>query len=246
MKLAAARVPRPGSCLGAIFALVAVLASTQLTAQAEQPAPPIPRDDPEAMVREATTRLLDTARAARSYAKQDPERYYAAVEDVLAPVLDMRFFARSVMATWASQRLYNSLETDAEKTAFRERVDRFVGASRRVFLIKYADAVLNFEGERIDVTALPTPKDDPDHASVQQIIYDVDDRTYKVQYSLRRGKDGDWLVGNVIVEGVNLGQIYRNQFAEAVEKNRGDVDYVVDHWEVLMTQNAASGEGGGQ
>ena len=236
------------SALAALRVLAAICglllaAGAQLAAQTDGSAPPIPRDDPEVMVRVATTRLLDTARAARSYASEDHERYYAAVEAVLDPVMDMRYFARGVMATWASQRLYNSLETDAEKTAFRDRVERFVGASRRVFLVKYADALLNFEGERIDVAALPTPNDDPDHASVQQTIYDVDGQTYTVQYSLRRGKDGGWLVGNVIVEGVNLGQIYRNQFAEAVEKNRGDVDYVVDHWEALMTQDAAQGSG---
>jgi len=48
------------------------------------------------------------------------------------------------------------------------------------------------------------------------------------------------MIANVIVEGVNLGQTYRSQFAEAVEKNKGDVDYVVDHWVELMIQEDAT------
>ncbi len=55
-----------------------------------------------------------------------------------------------------------------------------------------------------------------------------------MQYNLRRQDDDTWLVTNVVVEGVNLGATYRNQFADLVEKHGGDVDYVVDNWVSLM------------
>jgi phospholipid transport system substrate-binding protein len=42
------------------------------------------------------------------------------------------------------------------------------------------------------------------------------------------------MIANVVVEGVNLGQTYRSQFAEAVENHGGDVDYVVENWVELM------------
>ena len=205
--------------------------------------PPIPRDDPEQMLRQATTELLDVSRAARSYAQADPERYYAAVLQVLDQVLDVRYFARGVMANYASSRQYKALKTDAERAAFRERVDRFAAALKRVFLVKYSDALLTFEGERIDLEPQPAGAGDPDRASMLQTIYDKGGETYHVQYSLHRNDDG-WLVINVIVEDINLGQIYRSQFAEAVEKNRGDIDYVVDHWvEIMRAQSEAETHG---
>ncbi len=237
--------PLPGLLPALLFAL---LVSSFASGQAGDTPAPIPRDDPEVMLRQATDRLLAVAREARSYAEEDPERYYAAVHQVLDGVLDMRYFARGVMATYASARLYQSLQTEAERQAFRDRLERFVAAIERVFLVKYADALLTFEGERIDLASLATGSDDPDRASVQQTIYDSNGETYLVQYSLHRVREGGWKVYNVIVEGINLGQIYRNQFAEAVENHRGDVDYVVDHWvELMIAHDAAeqaAGEGG--
>ena len=43
---------------------------------------------------------------------------------------------------------------------------------------------------------------------------------------------GDWRVRNVIVNGINLGLTYRNQFAEALRSpaNKGDIDKVIAGW----------------
>jgi phospholipid transport system substrate-binding protein len=194
----------------------------------------ISRADPEQMLQQATTELLEISKAARSYIDVDRERYYNEVAAVLDQVMDIQYFARGVMATYASARLYKSLQTDAERAAFRQRVERFEVALKRVWMVKYADALLRSDGETIELARIHTGADSDDRASLEQTITDREGQTYLVQYSLHRVKDGDWLIANVIVEGVNLGQIYRSQFAEAVENNRGDVDYVVDHWVELM------------
>ncbi len=197
-------------------------------------ATPIPRDKPDVMIQDATDQLLAISKQARSYAKDDPQRYYAAITGVLDQVLDMTYFARGVMATYASINRYRALETDAERKAFKARVYRFADAIKKVLFTKYGDAMLSFEPNRIEVGPAEIDPDDPDRAMVTQTIYSQDNQVYHAQYSLRRGKDGGWLVINVIVEDINMGQIYRSQFAEAVENNHGDVDYVVDHWAEMM------------
>lgn len=215
--------------------LMAVSAHSQPPAQFQ----PITRDDPEKMLKQATDQLLAISKAARGYAKEDSERYYAEVSAVLEQVMDIRYFARGVMATYASSRLYKSLQTEAERAAFRDRLTHFAAALKRVWMVKYADALLIFEGERIDLARVNTGDDNGDSASVEQTIHDKDDKTYLVQYSLHKDKDGGWLVVNVIVEGINLGQTYRSQFAEAVENHQGDVDYVVNNWVELMIHDSA-------
>jgi phospholipid transport system substrate-binding protein len=198
---------------------------------------PISRDDPETMLEQATSQLLAISSAAREYADTDRERYYREVSSVLDQVMDIRYFARGVMATYASSRLYNSLKTDQEKAAFRARVEKFADALKRVWMVKYADALLRADGETIDIKRQATGSDNPDRASIEQTVHDREGNTYLIQYSLHKVKDGGWLITNVIVEGVNLGETYRSQFAEAVEKHGGDVDYVVDHWVELMLHN---------
>lgn len=200
----------------------------------------ISRADPETMLQQATTELLVISKAARGYAGQDRERYYAEVAGVIDQVMDIQYFARGVMATYASARVYNSLATEAEKAAFRDRVARFAVALKRVWMVKYADALLKADGETIELARINTGNDSAERASVQQTIHDRNNQTYLVQYSLDKVKDGGWMIANVIVENINLGQIYRSQFAEAVENHKGDIDYVVDHWVELMLRNESA------
>lgn len=215
-----------------LTAALALLFSVTLAAQT------IDRSDPEKLLQQATDELLAISKAARDYVDQDRKRYYGEAEKVLDQVIATDYFARGVMATYASARLYRSLATDAEKKAFRERVERFSQALEQVLIAKYADALLAFDGERIDIERIDNGAEAA-KANLMQTIYDKSNQTYKVQYNLHQQKDGSWLISNVIVEGVNLGATYRNQFAEAVEKNRGDVDYVVNHWTELMAPAAA-------
>jgi len=232
---------------GAVVVALALAVGTALVA-ADVPAQPISRNDPEEMLKQATSQLLAISKAARDYADTDRERYYAEVSAVLDQVMDIQYFARGVMATYASSRLYKSLQTDAERAAFRSRVERFAVALKRVWMVKYADALLRADGESIDIKRVKTGNDDEDHASIEQTVHDREGQTYLIQYSLHRGRDGGWLITNVIVEAVNLGETYRSQFAEAVEKHGGDVDYVVDHWVELMLHSddadSKTGSGG--
>ncbi|MBU3071277.1 ABC transporter substrate-binding protein [Aestuariicella sp. G3-2] len=202
----------------------------------------IPRNDPEKMLVQATNELLNLSREARDYAKQDPQRYYDEVAGIIGQVIDKNYFARGVMATYASQRLYRSLPTDAEKTAFNARITRFADTLQAVLIEKYADALLTFGGERIDVQNITSSGSPDTKVSLLQTIYDKNNKTYNVQYNLQKKSDGLWLINNVIVEGINMGATYRNQFSEAVDKHQGDVDYVVDHWGELMNNPQKSTE----
>jgi len=200
--------------------------------------PPIDRSNPEKMLAQATRQLLDIARDARAYVDTDRERYYSEVSGVLEQVMDIDYFAKGVMATYASARLYQSLKTEAERAAFRDRLARFETALKRVWMVKYADSILSFRGEEIELKKIATGDESADRMSMEQTVHDKDGKTYVIQYSLHTTKDGSWMVSNVIVEHVNLGLTYRDQFAESVENHHGDVDYVVDHWiDIMLHEN---------
>jgi len=232
----------PGKIMNVSIAALKVFLSTAVALMlavgafgvAADPGIVISRADPEEMLKQATAELLEISKAARGYVKEDPERYYTEVSTVLDQVMDIQYFARGVMATYASSRAYKALQTDVERSAFRDRVARFAIALKRVWMVKYADALLPAGGESVDIVRINTGDSSKSRASLKQTIRDSTNQTYEVQYSLHKAKDGGWLISNVIVEGVNLGQIYRNQFAEAVENHKGDVDFVVDHWAELM------------
>lgn len=228
--------------------LSALLLSTVVYCEPIAQPQPITRADPQQMLEQATDQLLDMARAARSYAEEDPERYYAEVSLVLDQVMDIQYFARGVMATYASSRRYKALQTDAERAAFRDRLARFETALKRVWMVKYADALLSFKGEGFELKKLATGDNSEDKMSIEQTVRDEDGKSYVFQYNLHQLKDGSWKIINVVVEGVNLGLTYRSQFAEAVESHQGDISYVVDHWVDIMIHDksaAITGDGVG-
>lgn len=68
-----------------------------------------------------------------------------------------------------------------------------------------------------------------DQASVAMEVVASDGTVYPVSYSLRLDDD-QWKVVNVIVNGINLGLTFRNQFDQAMRDNGRDYDAVIDGW----------------
>jgi len=194
----------------------------------------ISRDSPENLLRQTTDELLAVTQQAAKVPEGERGPYYDQVSAILKQVIDQEYFARGVMATYGSSRLYKTLKTDAEKEAFKARIKKFTGQLEQVLMATYADALFGFNGEKIDIENMAGSGAEPGKANLMQIIYGKNNTTYHLQYNLQQQKDNRWLITNVIVEGVNLGVSYRNQFAEAVERNGGNVDYVVDNWVTIM------------
>lgn len=196
----------------------------------------VPKDDPLKMLQTATDQVLQIATETKKQPVRDSAAYYAEIDAVLMQIVDLEYFTRGVMATHASARRYKALTSDAERQAFRERIDRFSKVLKDSLMASYADALLAFDGERITWEPLTAGADKSDELVLTQIVHAKSGKQYNVQYRMRKTEKNGWLVQNLIVEGLNLGEAYRNQFADAVEKNKGNVDYVVENWPKLMSK----------
>lgn len=185
-------------------------------------------DDPVAMITKASDRVLVISREARSYYDKNPERYYDQVEAVLDEVVDFDAFTRGVMASYASAARMQGLKTDAERAALQNDIQRFGKTLRHSLVVSYGKAAILSEGHSVDVQLVPGDSTDKAASVIQHIQGTTE--PHVAQYSLRKNEQGVWKIRNIIVDGVNLGQIYRTQFSDAVEKNRGDVGRVIDTW----------------
>ena len=45
------------------------------------------------------------------------------------------------------------------------------------------------------------------------------DNVYPLEYSLARKKSGEWMVVNVVINGINLGKTFRNQFVQSAQRS---------------------------
>jgi phospholipid transport system substrate-binding protein len=203
------------------FALCLVLISA--THAAETPAGPFD------VVQTASERIMAIVEDAAQYADEDPDRYYEELLGVLDEVVDFSGFARGVMGHYASKSYYDSLSLEG-KQALREQVTRFTGEMRVGLVRTYGKGLLVFGGSRVEVQRPEEGAEEDNKSSIVQLIYSDAAEPYVIHYQMRRGKDGSWKLRNLIVESINLGQVYRNQFQSAVRDNDGNLDAVIDNW----------------
>ena len=52
---------------------------------------------------------------------------------------------------------------------------------------------------------------------------------YPVSYTLEK-INGEWKVRNVIINGINIGKLFRDQFADAMQRNGNDLDKTINGW----------------
>tara|TARA_R110002110_G_scaffold91264_2_gene237626 strand:- start:252746 stop:253408 length:663 start_codon:yes stop_codon:yes gene_type:complete len=188
------------------------------------------------VVDSATQRVMSVVAGAQEYASEDPERYYSQVQEILDPVIDFRGFARSVMGPYASSERYRSLDKEGRET-LRQQLDSFTEVMRLGLVRTYSKGLLAFGGARIEVAQPPAGvSEESGRASVRQLIYTDEPEPYVVLYQMGQDKGGDWKLRNVILESVNLGEIYRNQFQAAARKYDGDLDQVIANWTTVEVQ----------
>lgn len=185
--------------------------------------------EPAELVQQTTDQMLALIEEAQSYAKEDPERFYTAVEALLSPVVDFPRFARSVMAAHY-------------KKASAEQRERFAESFKWNLVRTYAFALTEFSDGEVVLIVPDKPPRKPNRRSIKQEIRLAGGNTYTVIYSMGRANDQEaWRMRNIIVEGVNMGITYRSQFKSAMQdpKLGGDIDKVIDAWsDVIDTESA--------
>jgi phospholipid transport system substrate-binding protein len=215
--------------LGALL----LLCVAGMLAAAEQNPEQNPERNPEEVVQRAADQLIQVIEEGKTYYDEDPQRFYREVRDVLDPVVDFEAFSRSVMGPHV-------------RRASPEQRRRFNETFKDGLISTYARALLNFDGEEIRIVPDDRPARDPDRRNVRMELQTSDGRVFQTSYTMVRNGDGNWLVRNILVEGINIGLTYRNQFQSAM-RTQADLDAVIDEWgETIAAADPVAAELEGQ
>ena len=77
----------------------------------------------------------------------------------------------------------------------------------------YVTRIERYDGEQITYLGETI---DGDQATVRTKILDKTNRELAVEYRMLRGRDGRWVIYDVLIEGVSLVAIYRSQFDQVI------------------------------
>ena len=156
--------------------------------------------EPADLVVERTRAVLDAIATRREEFKADPSALRGFVKSQLNDVMDRPYAAQLVLARHA-------------RGASAQQIQDFAEALTDNLLRRYADALLDVDpGTEVKIAAT-TPLRDGQMMRVASRIVRRAGEPIQVDYMFRR-KGEDWLVFDVIVEGISYVQTYRNQFDE--------------------------------
>ncbi len=200
-----------------LISYMAMLLTGLLFASAQSSVP----QDPSQVVRESVDIALSTIEELKKRHGKDKEvtdEMVEAVIDVLEPVVDFQSFTTSVMGKHAKQA------TAQQKQEFRQV---FVDSLVRF----YMKSLLTFEIQGVKVFD-QEPDFDPSkgRATVRVEATDADNKTYQVRYTMRTDKNGEWKVRNFLIEGINVGLTFLNQFDGAMAAHNNDINMVIANW----------------
>lgn len=185
-------------------------------------------DSPVPLLETTANSIINSLKAEKATLKTKPKVVYNIIESKLLPIVDKNAMSRSALGpvAWRSA-------TPKQKVRFN---DAFIKLLERT----YASALANFNNERIEFLPLrgnPYANAQPGtRIVVDSNIIRTNGQPIRLSYWVILGKNGQWKLYDMSVEGVSLLQSFRSEFAQ--ELSSGTLEQLI---EKLESRNRAAG-----
>ena len=149
--------------------------------------------------------------------ESDRQLYENKIKEIFEPMIDFRRVAASVMG----KKYYLMASKD-------ERAE-FVNIFKDSLLDTYAETLAQW-GDSLISTEFPKSNLNIQIKSVEvRQTLDTGSSKYPISYKLRRSDDG-WKIVNIIINGVNLGLTFRNQFQALAVSHEENIEITLKNW----------------
>ena len=147
----------------------------------------------------------------------DRSLYEQKIKDIFEPMIDFRRVAASVMG-----KKYYLLASQGERS-------EFVLIFKDSLLDTYAETLAQW-GDSTITTKFPDSKSNIYEMNVEvKQVLNTGSSKYPISYKLRRNEEG-WKIVNIIINGVNLGLTFRNQFQALAVTHDENIDLTLQNW----------------
>ena len=174
-------------------------------------------DNPYIFIDNSAHQMVQVLTSEASLFETDRLLYEQKIKEIFEPMIDFRRVAASVMG-----KKYYLLATNDERS-------KFVIIFKDSLLDTYAETLAQW-GDSTITTVFPDNNNESykNNIEVKQIL-DTGSSKYPISYKLRKNKDG-WKIVNIIVNGVNLGLTFRNQFQALAINHEEDIALTLQNW----------------
>ena len=173
-------------------------------------------EDPYIFIDENAQKMVRVLTEDSSLFETDRMLYENKIKEIFEPMIDFRRVAASVMG-----KKYYLLATKEERA-------EFVLIFKDSLLDTYAETLAQW-GDSTITTEFPKNKEElSKNVEVKQTL-DTGTSKYPISYKLRKSKDG-WKIVNIIINGVNLGLTFRNQFQALAVSHNENISDTLRNW----------------
>lgn len=157
---------------------------------------------PNDIIASAADELAQEISGRKEDLRADRASLHALIDKILLPRFDRRYSAQLVLGRYW-------------RTASAEQRDRFIEAFYQSLLRRYADGVLEFDQDKVEV--LPYRGDDSkDRTTVKTIVTLEDGTKVPVNYGLVN-RDSGWLIFDVTIEGISYVRNFRTELNAEIQ-----------------------------
>ncbi|MDA9786186.1 ABC transporter substrate-binding protein [Gammaproteobacteria bacterium] len=172
--------------------------------------------NPDIFIDKNAQAMVQVITSKQALYNSDPESFQKEINIIFEPMVDFRRVGASVMG----KQFYMQ--------ASKEQRLKFISVFKKSLLDTYTSTLAQWGDQTIETKFIKreffnTTED------VNQLLI-TSNNIYPVTYKVRKNKMGGWLIINIIVNGVNLGLTFRNQFRALATEYDNDIDEIINNW----------------
>lgn len=149
---------------------------------------------------------------------EKPDEFKEKLKNIWEPMVDVGLVSRLILSK-------------AYRTASEEQILLFQTKTKKLLLDTYITALLEFEDYELE-TSRKIKENKNKTLEVEINFFSASD-SFKAKFTLYKNKQGDFKIINIIIDGINLGLTFRNQFQDNLKNENYDLDKAIETWKPL-------------
>lgn len=161
--------------------------------------------------------MVETLKNNKQLFTDDRDLFEDKIKEIFEPMIDFRLIAASVMG----KKYYFKATKD-------ERAE-FIEIFKDSLLDTYAETLAQWEDQVIETIFVEYDSEKTLKSIEVKQELNTGDSIYPILYKLRKTENG-WAIINIIINGVNLGLTFRNQFRALADEHDENVTLTIKNW----------------
>ena len=185
---------------------------------------PIASDDNENafnFINENAVYFLTIIKTEGSKYDEKPDAFKEKLKNIWEPMVDVGLVSRLILSK-------------AYATATEEQISLFQTRTKKLLLDTYITALLEFEDYDLE-TSRKIKVNKNKTLEVEINFFSASD-SFKSKFTLYKNKQGELKIINIIIDGINLGLTFRNQFQDNLKNENYDLDKAIETWKPLYIE----------